>query len=186
MTSPTVELDTDAHAVVTERMEINADGPDWILPGAILGDARVRVSSQTPIFVGVARTADIERYLENVSYSVVPNLVERDGRDLPATTGSAPASGPDTQGFWVASTTGTGTQSIGWAPSNGAWSLVVMNADASSGVAFEGDIGAEVPVLRPIAIGLLLAGGVLLIMAITLVVGSISRAARPKHVRTTA
>jgi hypothetical protein len=186
VTSPTVELDTDAYAVVTEGIEIHADGPDWILPRAILGDVRVTASSRTRIFVGVARSADVERYLEGVSYSVVPNLAERDGRDLPATAGSAPASGPDIQGFWVASSTGTGTQSIRWAPSNGSWSLVVMNADASSGVDFEGDIGAEVPVLRPIAIGLLIGGGVLLLIAIAVIGGGIARAGRSNRARTVA
>ena len=186
VTSPTVEFDTEAYAVVSEGIKIHADGPDWLLPSAILGDARVTASSQTPIFVGVARAADVERYLEGVSYSVVSNLAERDGRDLSASTGTAPGSEPSTQEFWVAANTGTGTQSIRWAPSNGDWSVVVMNADASPGVAFEGDIGAEVPVLRPIAIGLLVAGSILLIIGIALIAGSISRAASPKHARTIA
>jgi hypothetical protein len=53
-----------------------------------------------------------------------------------------------------------------------------MNADASSGVDFEGVIGAEVPVLRPIAIGLLIGGGVLLLMAIAVIGGGIARAGR--------
>jgi len=178
VTSPTAELDTNAYAVVTEDIEIDADGPDWILPRAILGDVRVTASSRTPIFVGVARSSDVHRYLEDVSYSVAPSFAGRDGRDLPATAGSAPESAPQTQGFWVESSTGLGTQSIRWAPSNGDWSVVVMNADASSGVAFKADIGAEVPVLRPIAIGLLIGGGVLLLVGIALIAGGISRASQ--------
>ena len=180
VTTPVGELDTDAYAVISEGIEIHADeGPDWVLPRAILGDARVRVTGDTPIFVGIAPTSDVERYLRGVSYAMVSDLGIHDGHNLPARVGGAPQAEPSAQDFWVASSAGKGTQSIRWAVSNGEWSVVVMNPDSSRGLAFEGDVGAEVPVLREIAIGLLIGGGVLLLVAVALIGGSIARADRP-------
>lgn len=177
LTSPLVELDSNAYAIVTENMEIHAEGPDWILPKAILGDARARVTSgQGSLFVGVARTDELEGYLAGASYAVVPDLSRYNGEDLVARSGGAPETAPGEQNFWIASNAGPGRQSITWPVTSGSWSLVVMNADASAGVAFEGDVGAEAPVLSAIAIGLLIIGGILLVIAGALIGGAIVRA----------
>jgi hypothetical protein len=57
--------------------------------------------------------------------------------------------------------------------------MVVMNADASRGLSFFGDFGAEAPVLGAIAVGLLIAGGFFLLIAVALIGGAVSRAGRP-------
>jgi hypothetical protein len=52
-------------------------------------------------------------------------------------------------------------QTLSWSPTNGAWRIVVMNVDASSGVHTKLAIGARFPHLFWIGIGVL-AGGALL------------------------
>ena len=182
VTSPTAQLDTEAYAVVTDNIEIYADGPDWILPRTILGDARVRVeSADGEIFVGVARTSDIRRFLRGVFYAVVPDLTKDTGHNLQGGSGGAPSTQPRSQDFWIASSEGVGTQSIRWPLSNGAWSVIVLNADGSKGLSFEGDVGTEAPVLAPIAIGLLVGAGGLLLVAIALIGVGISRSRGPSE-----
>ena len=178
VTSPTVDLSSDAFAIVTQRMEVHTDGPDWLLPEAILGDARLSVNSTEEVFVGVGPTKAVERYLTGVSYSFVPDLYALDGFDLAAGQGSAPAAPPANQDFWIASGVGSGSQSITWPVEDGRWSLVVMNADASSGVAVEGDIGAEAPILGAVGYTLLGIGVVLLVIAIAMIRGTTLRAGR--------
>ena len=186
VTTPSVELSTDAYAIVSEGIELRVDGPDWVLPRTILGDGRLTVSSDEPAFVGIAPTRDIDRYLDGVSQSLVPDLAWRGGLDLPVVDGGGePATRPGEEDFWIASSEGAGTQSITWPLSNGDWTIVVMNADGSGRVAFEGTVGAEVPVIAPIAIGLLIGGGVLLLIAVALIGGAISRAGRDTGANTT-
>lgn len=177
--SPSTDFDTGAYAVVAEGLEIEAEGPEWVLPDSILGDARVRVAgTDKPVFVGIGRSADVDRYLSGVSYSEIPDLSHEDGRNLPATAGGGPAARPASQPFWAASSEGPGTQSIEWPVSTGSWSVVIMNVDGSPGLAFRGDVGAEVPVLRPIYIGLFVLGNVLLVAAVVLIVAAVKRAGR--------
>jgi hypothetical protein len=73
--------------------------------------------------------------------------------------GAAPGAPPEEQDIWVASTSGTGEQTLEWDPEEGSWSAVVMNADASRGVSAELSIGAELDSVLWIGIGLVLAGG---------------------------
>lgn len=176
VTSPRVGLDSPAYAVVSESAEIHMDGPDWVLPEAIVGDIRVRVAGDQPLFIGIARTNDVDRYLAGVSQSSIPDLIGSGDRHLSSSPGGMPAAMPGDQRFWVASAEGSGTQTIEWPVANGTWSFVVMNADGSRGVDFEGDLGAEAPSLGVIAITMLAIGIVFLVLAGAFVFGAINRA----------
>lgn len=128
------------------------------------------------MFVGIAESTDVNRYLNGVSYATVPDLATEDGHNLAVVSGMAPEGVPQGESFWVEKSTGPGRQSITWPIADGSWSIVVMNADASQGIDFSGDVGAEVPVLRPMAVGLLIVGGVMLLVSIALIVGGVARA----------
>ena len=179
VTSPTVALSSASYAIVSDSMEIHAEGPDWILPQALVGDARLRVTSTQDIFVGVGPTSDVSRYLAGVSHAMVSDLVRFDGVDLPATAGGAPTTAPGDESFWVAASEGRGTRSITWPVDNGSWSVVVMNADGRAGVDVRGDAGAEAPVLGAIAIGLLVLGAAFLVIGTALIYGGVARAGSP-------
>jgi hypothetical protein len=178
ISTPTEEFVTIGHAIVTDDLEVRVDdGPDWAVPSEIFGDARVRVTplSDDPVFVGIAKSDDTARYLEGVGYATVDDFA--DGT-LVARSGGTPASDPAREGFWVDSSVGTGTQSLRWAFDEGAWTVVVMNADGSQGIDIRADAGAEVPVLPWIAGGLLVVGGVVLLIGGALVFGATMRATR--------
>jgi nitrate reductase gamma subunit len=64
----------------------------------------------------------------------------------------------------VASSTGTGRQTVSWKVRNGSWRIVVMNADGSPRVATEAKVGATVHgalavVIVALALGLALVAG---------------------------
>jgi hypothetical protein len=179
VTTPSADFSTEAYAVVAEGLEVYLEGTDRVVPEAIIGDVRVDITgAEKPVFVGIARSSDVDRYLSGVSYSEVPDLSREDGRNLPATAGGGPSASPASQPFWAASSEGPGSREIRWPVENGTWSVVIMNADASPGLEFRGDIGAEVPILRPIYIGLFIVGNVLLVAAIVLIVAAVRRAGR--------
>jgi hypothetical protein len=72
--------------------------------------------------------------------------------------GGPPTTTPGDQTFWFASSLGTDTRTLSWTPSEGSWTVVVMNPDAHPGIDVRANVGATVPALPWIATGLLIAG----------------------------
>src|SRR4029078_9127714 len=65
---------------------------------------------------------------------------------------------PAARDFWVASASGVGTQTLTWKVRDGDWSIVLMNSDASPGVAADVDVGAKMSFLLWVAVGVLIGG----------------------------
>jgi hypothetical protein len=179
-------LTTGSHSFTTKSYALTSDGihlfssGDVLTPSNYLGTVRVRVtplSPRQPVFVGIASQASVDHYLGGVSHEVVTNWPE-------GTTayngqgGARSAVAPASLNIWAAQATGTGTQTLKWRTSSGSWTVVVMNADASPGLSVTADVGATVPDLVWIAVGLLAAGGLLLLTAGVLIVVPVVRASR--------
>lgn len=154
--SPTQDFSTATYAIASESADVNLDGPDWVTTD-FLGTVRIRSESKRPVFVGIAREADVADYLGGVEHAVVTEI----GREprYSERQGGAPEGPPADQTFWAATTTGAGEQTLEWEPKDGSWNAVVMNADGSRGVAADLRIGAELDPLIWIGVGLLVGGG---------------------------
>ncbi len=146
-----------AYAITTEEIDLGADELDWA-PDGVLGEVRVQVEGKRgPVFVGIARDEYAARYLAEVGRD---ELVGFDG-DRPNFAhyrGGAPRSAPARQRFWAAQTEGTGEQALTWDAEFGRWTVVVMNADGSRGIAIEADAGVKVGWVIWVGIGLLVIG----------------------------
>ncbi len=168
------------YAVVTDDVVIegsSAGGRFW--PARLLGDLRVAATSQnaaTPVFVGIAPTAQVDRYLAGVQRS----LQSAPGGRHSDLSGVAPTVPPSDVDIWVAQASGSGEQQLTWTPARGSWALVVMNADASRGVDAQLDAGATLPSLPWIGAALMLVGVALLVGGTLLVVLPV-RAASAAH-----
>jgi hypothetical protein len=64
-----------------------------------------------------------------------------------------------------------------WDPTDGSWTVVVMNADGRPGIDVTADLGARVPALPWIAVGMLVAGTGFLVGGGLLIAGAIRRPA---------
>src|SRR5262245_254069 len=171
----TTDLRTETYAIVGD---LRGDGPSWLWGSTVLGDARVRATSESerPLFIGVARTDDLFRYLRGAGYATI------DSFEVTADTthrGGAPSGSPSRESIWAASTQGTGKQTLLWTPRSGDWSIVFMNADAGAGVAVHGDGSAELPILPWVAVGLLVAAGVAGFVGTWVLVRAIRRDGEP-------
>jgi hypothetical protein len=151
----TSDLHTETYVIVGD---LRGDGPSWLYGSTVLGDARVRATSRTgqPLFIGIAPKDEVLAYLSGVGYATVDNFEVRADTTH---AGRAPAQPPEQMGIWVASTRGTGQQTLLWTPRAGDWSIVFMNADASAHVDVRGDASAKLPILPWLAGSLLLAAG---------------------------
>ena len=158
--SPTYLLSTGGYAVTTSAADLSSHPGDWwpVDPPATVR-LRVRSDGGAAVFVGIGDEKDVASYLGAVAREEIMEFDES-LRDLETMTrsGGAPSAPPQDQGIWVASSQGEGEQILDWDLEQGRWSAVIMNADGSSPVSIRVVAGADVPMLRPIGIGLVVAG----------------------------
>jgi hypothetical protein len=169
------EFSTSGSALATERIELGPAGTGWLYAPAVLGKVRIRVSpanSGSELFVGIGPSTSVDRYLAGVGHTLISDFW---GNRVQAVKGGTPGSAPGAQNFWVASAAGPGAQTLTWDPANGSWTVVVMNADGRPGIDARTDLGARMPAVLWIAIGVLVAGGVFGLGAALLIAGAIRR-----------
>lgn len=151
-------LTTASYALTHEGVELR-ETPGWLVDR--LGTVRLRATGAdgTPLFVGIAPEADLERYLAGVAHDEVIAL-EYDAPyavETRAQPGGAPDGAPGEQSFWSASATGSGAQTVSWEIAEGNWAFLVMNADGSRAVAADIELGARVDWLLTIGLALVVA-----------------------------
>jgi hypothetical protein len=174
LTTSTRSAQTPGYALISEKVDL---GPANVRAGwtDVVGTIRVRAASNDPakpVFVGIARTEDVARYLDGVAYSTLRpdgSGTSRDHAGGPLTTTPAAAN------IWVASSSGGGQQTLTWRPHGGNWTLVLANADGSAGVAVGADLGATVPHLGTWSAIALSVGGVFLVGGVLLIAIPIAR-----------
>jgi hypothetical protein len=160
-------LESATYAIVTEDIDLGADEVDWA-PDGILGNVRVQIESEKPVFVGIGSDDDVDRYLGDVARD---ELIDFDGDDpeFQPHEGRAPRTPPGDQDFWVAESEGSGEQTLTWDAEFGRWTAVVMNADAAQGIDVEADVGVELDWaiwagLGASALGLLMTVGAVIVI----------------------
>ncbi|MBO0847028.1 MAG: hypothetical protein J2P22_16615 [Nocardioides sp.] len=168
VTSPTSSLRSVGYAITTQEMTVRADQPS--LPHRLLGDVEVKVTPTggKAVFVGLARTALVNRYLGDARVSVLQRFNRghaeytlQGTRSLTVRPGGLP--------IWTEHAVARArTRSLVWGVRKGRWSVVLMNADASPGIRADAAVGAELPALPWVVAGLIvlgvLVGGVPLVL----------------------
>jgi hypothetical protein len=176
---------TDSYALSTTSLDVDLRGPDTLYAEPDLGEVRVQLESADAgagLFVGIGPTEQVAAYLDKVGHDELTDLdVDPFAAGYLAHAGGAPAGDPASQPFWSRSDSGTGARTLTWPVSSGDWTIVVMNADGSAGVAANVSAGATFPVLDDIATGAFVAGGVLLLGGLALIVGAYAVRREPKN-----
>jgi uncharacterized protein DUF4389 len=153
---------TDTYALVSDSYRAGTSG-DRFVARDFLGTVRIRTQSTQPLFVGIGPAGAVDSYLAGVKREVATRF-DAAHSDFRLHAGGAPAAAPTAKHFWVARALGSGTQTLSWSPERGQWRIVVMNANASSGVHTDLAIGARFPHLLSIGIGVLAGGAALLLL----------------------
>jgi hypothetical protein len=174
----TVSLATDTYALITGPIDLVAARPTAWFPSSQLATLRFEAepTETSSLFMGIGPEDDVASYLDGVGLAEVlrtsPFTEEVAYRTV---EGDAPPGPPGEQDFWVASAEGEGTQTVTWDLESGEWIGVIMNVDGSAGVSADFNAGARVGILLPIAIGLVVGGIVLGVLAIVMLVLAIRR-----------
>lgn len=175
VTTDVHEFSTSGSALATVSTELGSGGFGWLYAPGLLDEVRIRVTPTNPereLFVGIGPSTDVDRFLTGVDHTVITEFW---GDEVEAVEGNQPASAPGTQDFWVASATGTGAQTLEWDPADGSWDVVVMNADGEPAIDVGADLGARMPAVLWIAIGVILAGAIFGAAGALLIAGAIRR-----------
>ncbi len=167
--------ETDGYAVATEP-------EDWATATYAFGavdKVRIRVTPSdptTPVFVGLARPADLQRYLGGVAYVTAHGAP---GYRVTYTQhdGQAPATPPAQAVPWTVQATGTGVQTLEFdaQQQRGDQVAVVMNADGSRSVSGRAESAVTQPSLPWMASGLLAGAVALGVGAALLIVRPVRR-----------
>jgi hypothetical protein len=156
---------TSSYALATERLDSTSGWVSWA--ERLGGRIRITATSTDPakaLFVGIARTEDVDRYLAAVEHDQVGDLkLDPFSVQYQRLGAGAPAVRPTAVKFWDAKAVGTGTRTVSWPLRSGHWSAVVMNADGSRPVAVDARVGARVSSLWWIVAGLFVLGGLSLV-----------------------
>lgn len=166
-------LSTPTYALVT--------GAAGLRDGGLDATVRVRVSSaKGPVFVGVAPAATVEDLLRNVASD---NLTDVHLSPLRFTAVRSPGTEvpqQPTSRQWTVSALGPGAQTVEVPIGDGGQRLVVMNADGSAGVDVQASVSLRAGFVRPLAVGLLIAGIVVAPVGGLLLVAGVRRTVRAR------
>ena len=173
ISTDTERFATNTHAMTTDNLDVDVASVDWILDRDRWGKLRLDVEPRggKPLFVGIARTSDVDRYLRGSDRDLVTDIDFSPFRaDYRPLAGDAKPQRPAAQDFWVVSAHGAGPQDVTWEVEDGDWSIVVMNEDASPRVEAGVKAGADVPFLSGAGWGSVAAGLISLALAATLAI----------------
>ena len=166
---------TPTRALATQSLDVGTGVPGWL--DGHLGTIRVDPKG-TGAFVGVARTADVDAYLDQVGHDEITDLdYDPFSIDTARRAGEGRPAMPTAQTFWAA--TSTGGDRLQWKVREGDWTVVMMNADASPGVHVDAKVGAKLPILGGLGWAFALGGALVGLGAIaTIVLGARASARR--------
>jgi hypothetical protein len=181
-TDPAV-LSTPTSALTVENADIHlGNGAEAWVPTSRFGTIKIDAGSTDgrPVFIGIAPQSAVDGWLSGVARDEVRNVgvgrvtyVRHDG--------SAPLAPPTAQTFWAASVAGSGQQELRWTIASGEWAVVLARPDGSAGVNARVDVGASIPDIRGLGVGLLVAGLVVLAVGIALVALGAAGLGRRSH-----
>jgi hypothetical protein len=168
---------TGSFALASRSLHIGSEVPNFVYGKDWLGTVRVRGESadpRRPLFIGIGRLRDVDAYLARVAHADVVDI--QSGPFLrfrasyrPRPGGGAPALAPVRARFWAAMASGSGTQTLSRRVKSGTWSVVVMRPDGTRGVAADLAVGAKLPALLWVSLGLLLFGLIILAGGVALI-----------------
>ena len=167
-------IEVSSRAVVTDDVELPTY---WFVSSS--EDVRVEGAATgfEALFMGIAPVDAVAGYLDGVAHDEITDwdFFKNDIEDVVYTRneGTTDPGAPGAEGFWVASVSGSGEQTLDWTIESGKWVVVIMNADGSPGVSADVRLGVLAPSglvplgLASLAVGLVaLIGGVRLISSL--------------------
>ncbi|MET0143865.1 MAG: hypothetical protein ABW328_03645 [Ilumatobacteraceae bacterium] len=164
-----IHLSTPTSAITSASLDLGSAPGDaeWITArgdfATVILDLQP-VGSGQELFAGIGPTDEVTRYLASVPHDSVSDYDDSSSTvTYERQAGSATPAPPADQTFWVAEVATAQPGTLTWDVKGGDWTVVVMNADGSSGVDANARVGIKIDWLLPVAIVLIVLGAVVLV-----------------------
>ena len=167
---------SDGYAITSNRidLDVNPERNASNFGGIFTLRLRAQSTNGKQIFIGIAPATDVDSYLSNVQHDEITDVSLHPFRpQYEPIAGTAAPRAPAQEQIWVRTDSGLGERTLTWHPRSGRWTVVMMNADGSKGVAADLQVGVKVRFLTWIGIGLLvlavlafIAGGLMLFFGV--------------------
>jgi hypothetical protein len=153
--TPTKAFTSHGYAIAMKSVDVS-DAPSWVFGHHGINSIRVKAYGDRPLFIGIARAGDIDRYLRGTDHEDVSGLTYYPFHvSYDHVNGLAPRNPPANESFCAKSARGSGSLTLAWKPRPGNWRAVVMNADGSRHITASMRFGARTPLLKWIGPALL-------------------------------
>jgi hypothetical protein len=171
VSSPMISVNSGTAALTSENLTIH-DSDRWARDLAGVGEVRITATStdDQPIFLAVGPRADVEAWLSTAAYDRITDVTARQVSYARQSGRVGPVASPAAQDFWVASASGIQGATLTWQVTDGDYMIVLSDATGVPGVSADVRAAVQVPEVTALGVGLLIAGGVLLLVALTLIV----------------
>ena len=178
-----IHLASTTAAITSDSVDLGgAPGDaDWMTERGDFATVSISLQpagSDRQLFAGIGPTADVESYLGSVARDRVTDY-DDSTVSYERLDGSATATPPGDETFWAAKVETGEPGALTWNVESGDWTVVIMNADGSSGVDANARVGIKIDWLLPVAIVLMVIGVLLLVGGILLAV-LVGRERRPR------
>ena len=174
------DFSTAGSALATVSTELGSAGIGWMYSPGLLDEVRIRVRRRVPAQGCSWGSALRER--RSLPRRGEPHRHHRVlGREVETVTGGqAEIRSYDTEllGRFLH---GLRSRTLEWEPTDGSWTVVVMNADGRPGIDVGADLGARMPAVLWVAVGLAVAGGWFLAGGVLLIAGAIRGGRQPSE-----
>jgi hypothetical protein len=163
-------IESAGYAVTSGEIDLDVDEVDWF-PEELLGTVRLTAQSERPrpIFLGIAPTADVSRYLADVGHAELTDFSD-DRAEYRLHPGRSRPAPPADETFWERSAQGAGERVLNWEPEEGTWSVVLMNAGGERGVVADAEVATKVDWVIWAGLGLALVGALMVAGGVALIV----------------
>jgi hypothetical protein len=171
VTSPAMSVQSSTAAITAEGITLQA-GDVWTRGFSDIGGVRITATGSrgTPLFVGIARESDVDRWLAGTAHDELTEVSSGTARYSRSGGARQAVADPQAQTFWLASGTGAGAATVTWQATSGDFAVVLVNADGSPGIVADVRAATKVPDLTGLGAGLLATGIVLFLLAVALIV----------------
>jgi hypothetical protein len=148
--SDPLTIEVSSRAVVTDDVDLLRwnNMPGFVSPPDDVRVQGVATGSDT-LFMGIAPADAVAGYLDGVAHDEITDWdsMADDITEVVYTRseGATDPAAPGASGFWVASVSGSGEQTLDWTIESGDWAVVIMNADGSPGVSADVRFGVLAP-----------------------------------------
>jgi zinc-ribbon domain len=178
-----VNFETNTQMLVAKEMDIAYNDfngpPSWVWEPSIGDLVTIKINAESNtggnVFIGIVDASDGYSVLGNSAYEQISqfDMGEQwrqtpyiEYRYHPGDTITVP---PTDLNIWVTEVSGSGEQTLTWAPKAGNYWVVIMNEDGAPNVDVNAGIAVKIPILDSIGKGLFMGGLVLLAFGVAIV-----------------